>query len=166
MNGRAVRTWQRGVSIVEALVALVVLSVGMLGIASLYVASIKTGRSALLRTEAVNLVNDMLDRIRANPLAREAYDLAGREDTPASQNCVGTTSNCTSEQLAEDDLASWLNAVNAVMPESTVEADVRFVASAGPGLPDEYQVSLSWREGGDTETYSYASSMQILPVLP
>ena len=64
--GSAPRRNIRGITMVESLVALVVTSVGMLGIAGLYVTGIKAGRSALLRTQAVNLASDMADRIRAN----------------------------------------------------------------------------------------------------
>ena len=67
----------RGFSLVEVLVALIVLSVGMLGIASLYVDSLRAGRTALLRTQAVFLATDMADRIRANPTAGAAYALGG-----------------------------------------------------------------------------------------
>ena len=68
--------FQRGVSLVEALVALIVMSIGMLGIAGLYIESVKANRSALLRTQAVALAYDMADRIRANRLAGNTYALA------------------------------------------------------------------------------------------
>ena len=51
-----IRQAQRGITMVESLVALVVLSIGLLGIASLYVTSLRTGRTALIRTQAVSLV--------------------------------------------------------------------------------------------------------------
>ena len=65
-----------GFSIVEALVALVVLSVGMLGIAALYVESLRAGRTAVYRTQAVNLAADMADRIRANRSVPDSWVLA------------------------------------------------------------------------------------------
>lgn len=90
---------QRGVTIVEGLVALVILSVGMLGIASLYVASLKTGRTALTRTNAVNLVNDMLDSIRANGTATTSYRFAGGE--PRNRRNVATTGSAPGRAGAE-----------------------------------------------------------------
>jgi Tfp pilus assembly protein PilV len=54
-------------SLVEVLVALVVLSIGLLGIAQVLINGMRTSHAALLRTQAVNLVADMADRIRANP---------------------------------------------------------------------------------------------------
>lgn len=67
---------QAGVSLVESLVALLVLSIGLLGIAGLFVDNVKNSRTALLRTQAINLVTDMADRIRANSSAQAAYDIA------------------------------------------------------------------------------------------
>lgn len=64
----------RGMSLVEVLVALVVLSVGLLGIAQLLVYGMRTSHAALLRTQAVNLVADMAERIRANPDERADED--------------------------------------------------------------------------------------------
>jgi type IV pilus assembly protein PilV len=105
----------RGFTLVEALVALLILSVGMLGIAGLFVESVRSSRTALLRTQAVNLVADMADRIRANTSAREAYDSASYAADPAPQDCapsnVSAGANCTLQELAEDDLARWIAAV-------------------------------------------------------
>ena len=57
---------QRGFSIVEAMVALLVLSVGMLGIAGLYVTTLRASGSALYRSHAINFAADMADRIRSS----------------------------------------------------------------------------------------------------
>jgi prepilin-type N-terminal cleavage/methylation domain-containing protein len=89
----------RGFSIVEAMVALLVLSIGMLGIAGLYVTTLRASGSALLRTHAVNLAADMADRIRANPTAGAAY--AGGA---ADNSCAGGGVDCSPTQLAADDL--------------------------------------------------------------
>ena len=154
---------QRGVTIVEGLVALVILSVGMLGIASLYVTSLKTGRTALLRTHAVNLVNDMIDSIRANGSARAAYDLADRTgEDPTAISC-GDDGVCTQAEIAERDLASWLEAVQKTLPGATGNID--FEAAAG-GVPDVYVVSVEWREAGESQDYRYDASLEMFPVTP
>jgi prepilin-type N-terminal cleavage/methylation domain-containing protein len=64
----------RGMSLIEVLVALVILSVGLLGIAQLLIHGMRTSHAALLRTQAVNLVADMAERIRANPGERADDD--------------------------------------------------------------------------------------------
>ena len=60
------RTRQGGFSLVEALIALIIISVGMLGIAGLYVQGMQAGRTSLFRHHAVTLAGDVADRIRAN----------------------------------------------------------------------------------------------------
>ena len=63
----------KGFSLVEVLIALIIMSVGMLGIAGLYVQSMQAGRTSMLRHHAVTLAGDVADRIRANPAAGAAY---------------------------------------------------------------------------------------------
>ncbi len=67
---------QGGFSLVEVLIALIILSVGMLGIAVLYVQSMQAGRTSMFRHHAITLAGDVADRIRANPLAGAAYAAA------------------------------------------------------------------------------------------
>lgn len=156
---------QHGITMVESLVALVVLSVGMLGIAGLYVSSLKAGRSALVRTQAVNLVNDMADRIRANALGRDDYDVAGYGGSPGLHDCV-ETANCTPDELAEDDLARWIDTVQATLPGGNPTADVQFTAAAAAGRPDQYDIFVDWQEPGETERFSYTATVQLIPVTP
>ena len=57
----------KGASLIEVLVAVVILSIGILGIAGIQVVSLQQNRGALLRLEALQLANDIIDRMRANP---------------------------------------------------------------------------------------------------
>ena len=139
---------QRGITMVESLVALVVLSVGMLGIAGLYISSLKAGRSALVRTQAVALATDLADRIRANRLglgkyATLPYGTAGPQVKTA---CLG--GDCTPDVLAEDDLGRWRSMITLLMPGGTV-GSVTYNDVAAPN-PDQYTITLAWRESGDT----------------
>ena len=65
MNARINRRRQ-GFSLLESLVSLLVLSIGMLGVAGLYTQSLQAGRTAMLRHHAVNLAGDVAAQIRAN----------------------------------------------------------------------------------------------------
>jgi type IV pilus assembly protein PilV len=60
------RKTQRGTTLIETLVALVVLSVGLLGIAALQMTSLRNNRGAHLRSQAQVLAYDIADRMRAN----------------------------------------------------------------------------------------------------
>src|SRR5258707_3864497 len=81
----------RGFTMVEMLVALVVLAVGMLGVASLFGISLHSGSSAIARMQAVNLAADIGDRIRANRRAAGAYGGgAAKNNSPAAAAPPGT----------------------------------------------------------------------------
>lgn len=61
---------QRGVSLIEVMVAVIVFSVGLLGLAAMQVNSIRFNESASVRGHAVFLAYEMADRMRANPAAK------------------------------------------------------------------------------------------------
>jgi type IV pilus assembly protein PilV len=132
----------RGFSLVEALVALVVLSVGMLGIAALYVESLRSGRTALTRTQAVTLVGDMADRIRANSDGANTYStIVTREDTNTA--CAAGGGGCTSAQLALHDKAEWIGAIEDALPGAvgTIDHD-------NTTTPATYTITVTWKEAG------------------
>jgi type IV pilus assembly protein PilV len=165
MSTRARR--EGGISLVESMVALVVLAIGMLGIAALHVESVKANRTALLRTQAVNLANDLADRIRANRQARGSYGLAAGA-LPAIGNCV-VTNNCTDDQLAVDDLARWVRAVRGALPRapdgSAPTTSVNVAEAAAVGQPDTYTILVAWIEPGEPQS-TYLLNMQLLPAAP
>jgi type IV pilus assembly protein PilV len=170
MSGGLTRSRARGVSIVEVLVALLVLSIGMLGIAGLFVESVRNSRTALLRTQAVNLVSDMGDRIRSNANAREAYDMGLYDDAPSTYACAPTADdagdNCSITELAEDDLARWQAAVRETLPATGDEqprADVEFVEPDAAGQPDRYRIVVEWREPAQPDPSSYRAEISIMP---
>lgn len=171
---------QQGMSLVEVLVALVVLSVGMLGIAVLFVQSVRNSRSAILRTQAVNLVSDMADRIRANANAQVAYDMSEYSGAPSKHSCAPDDANtdginCNVEQLAEDDLARWQEAVEDSLPalaeNQPASADVRYFPSASSQRPERYRIVVAWREPneqrnedtGEPEPLRYQSDVVLMP---
>ena len=84
MNQRVTTRGSSGFSLVESMVALAVLSVGLLGAASMLLDSLRTHAGAVRRLKATHLVRDMADRIRANTSAGAYYDtrtaLIGNDD--------------------------------------------------------------------------------------
>jgi type IV pilus assembly protein PilV len=146
---------QRGVSIVEALVALVVLSTGMLGIAVMYLESVRANRTALSRTLAVHLVNDMADRIRANRMALGAYDASfGTAPPAAKKDC--TRKDCTAADLAAYDLSTWYDVVVSSLPQgadgkTAPQVQVKFQGGATSNDPARYTVTARWKDVGGND---------------
>jgi type IV pilus assembly protein PilV len=141
------RRYQLGVSLVESLVALVVMSIGMLGVAGLYVESVRSNRTALIRTNAVYLVNDLADRIRANRRGREEYAKTP-QPIDSVPNCAAT--DCTPAQLAAYDLAHWQSHVQETLPKAPDGTPAKTTVTFTAGDPDRYEIVVEWVEPGDT----------------
>jgi type IV pilus assembly protein PilV len=143
-----------GFSLVEALVALVVLSIGMLGIAALHVEGLRSARTALTRTAAVALASDIADRIRANRDAKTEYDvIVTSADTDAK--CEPKGAGCTPAELAHHDKALWLGAIETALPGGTGTIDCDDAE-----VPATYTITISWSEVGAAQPSSYTLTIQ------
>ncbi|HSG57901.1 MAG TPA: type IV pilus modification protein PilV [Woeseiaceae bacterium] len=143
-NTRTTGTRQRGFSLVEVLIALIIMSVGMLGIAGLYVQSMQAGRTSMFRHQAVTLAGDVADRIRANPRAGIAYAGQG-----ANNNCVAAGIDCNEAQMAANDISIWDQEAQDALPNGDVI--VQFDDTVNPPL---YTISINWTEPGEVLNYT------------
>ena len=135
-----------GFSLIEVLIALIIMSVGMLGIAGMYVRSLQAGRTSMLQHNAVTLAGDVADRIRANPRAGFVYALPG-----ADNNCVPpAVVNCTPAEMAAHDIFEWDQQAANSLPNG----DVGIVFNNGVN-PPTYQITISWTEPNDARTYIF-----------
>lgn len=120
---RQLPTKSRGVSLLENLVALLVITIGLLGIAGLQIYTLKSGTMTAQRLTAIQQANDIADSIRANTgsvLPTDGsvnpYDLV----TPltaaalAPPDCAVTV--CTPQELAEYDIKKWADDNSALLP--------------------------------------------------
>ena len=146
---------QQGFTLLETLIALVVLSVGMLGIASLHVEGLRNGRTANLRTKAVSLATDMTEKMRANRIgARAGNYIVGDAGTGANRNCAddligGATIVCTPAQLALHDIWLWKRTLTNAQTGLPAGATAS-VASDG-AVPPTFTVTVTWTENGVTD---------------
>lgn len=153
----------RGISLIETLVTIVIISVGMLGIAALYVESLKAGQSAVMRTRAVALAADMADRIRTNQAGGVAYDIGPDAVGLAPPNaCADTTlapaQICTPDEMALNDIWAWKTLVGNSddaqfqrlgLPNATATID-RNPAT----VPVTYTITINWADKDDALSYS------------
>jgi type IV pilus assembly protein PilV len=145
---------QSGFSLIEVLIALIIMSVGMLGIAGLYVHGMQAGRTSLFRHHAVTLAGDVADRIRANPLGGAAYTGAG-----ANNNCVGGGVDCTAGEMAANDVLLWEAQADDTLPDG--EVAVAYAA----GTPAQYTVTVSWSEAGQDPAPTYQITFPVFEML-
>ncbi len=110
-------TQQSGFSLLEVMVALLILSIGLLGIAGLQVTSKRTNFEANQRTTATMLTRDMLERIRANPGQLDTYtngttgQIFKYDSLPAVVDC---STACDTATLVTYDLSEWQLAIAGI----------------------------------------------------
>lgn len=106
-----------GFALIEVLVSVLVLGIGLLGLAGLHAASFRDNQGASFRSQAVYAVNDLADRMRANRTAAIAGDYLNAAN-PAGSACLGPAA-CTSTQMANADLVTWNNFITVTLPNGT-----------------------------------------------
>ena len=136
MNRQAIQN-QAGFSLLEVLIALLILSIGLLGLAALQTTGLRSNQMASMRTTATQLAYDITDRMRANPeavadTANKPYETANTDAAPTIvTNC--NSADCTTAQLATFDLAQWKTTLTSAqngLPGGLGE----IVQTAGPPL--------------------------------
>lgn len=146
----------RGFSMIELLVALMVLSIGMLGIAALMVTSMRNAQSANQRTQAVNLAYEITDVIRANLNNAMYYHSVGFND-PATA-CTQATRPASTYPVASEsyqlDLQRWARDLCYQLPNGrgnvTVTPSTAVVAATGaPYKTYAIAVSVCWDDVRD-----------------
>ncbi|ALF59951.1 type IV pilus modification protein PilV [Psychrobacter urativorans] len=97
-------SYQRGVGLVEVLVAVLLLSVAVLGFSALQLQAIKATDESLVRTQALSVVRGLAENMRANPLKMQAYqDAIKTPDESKAATCKELSEKCSSEQIAIKD---------------------------------------------------------------
>ena len=149
------RTQKAGFSLLEVLIALLVLAVGLLGLAALQNMGLRLNSQSYERTQATILIYDMIDRMRANPAGVIAGDynalVSALTNVPptAAQNCETTVCTTTSA-VAAYDVNRWITAIaagTATQRAALAGGTGRITpggAVAGGGLL--FNISVGWQE--------------------
>jgi len=124
---------QRGATLVEVLVALLVLSIGLLGVAALQVSALQTNQGAHVRSQASVLTYDIADRMRAN----RAVALAG------GYNVLYTVTP-SGGALNELDLQNWKAALTNTLP--TGQGEISLVGNIA-------LIRVRWTDKSGTQVF-------------
>jgi len=137
------RQRQAGVGLIEVLIAILVVALGVLGVARLQTSMLRSNQSALLRSQASLLAYDLSDRMRADiQAARDG--LYNRDFTDALPS---------SGTFQDDELAEWLTRVDERLPEGEGA-----VATAG----DSVTISVRWDDSrGEEDAEVFAITQQL-----
>ncbi len=153
-----------GFTLIEALLGFLILSIGMLGIASLQAVSLKAGKTSVYGSVAALKVEELFENIRANPDAISSYTGDG-----VSNNCY--SSNCNSVELAENDVYLWKQGLTAGLPATAdTTTEVTVIDPAVPSKMATVTITVSWEERSkDSETgvsKSFSSTSNICTANP
>jgi type IV pilus assembly protein PilV len=159
---------QSGFTLLEVLVAIVVLSLGLLGLAGLQAASLRNNQTAYYRGIATQQAYDMADRLRANLAGVRAGDYNALSGASADPACFFTAVGCTPVQMANTDYFQW-NAVNAallpggagtVTCESGVPGLTCTAAAAGNRV---FNITISWNEKTEAGSVTQSFVTRVWP---
>lgn len=145
---------QRGFSMIEVLVTLMIIALAMLGAVGLQMQSLRVGQGGQFRAQAVFLAGDLAERMEANKAAAVAgaYVVATSSVPTASVNpCTALV--CLQDQLADNDLAQWESAIAQTLPQASWS-----VTQTTAGNPSTYTIVISWVDRRSGATYSAAGT--------
>lgn len=147
---------QRAFTLLEVLVALVVLSIGLLGISKLVLVSSRGNDSAYMRSQATALAYTILDSMRANRQAAMNGDYNVSIGTySSSQNCL--TATCDASQAAVADLASWKNTLATQLPSGDGSIATG-TENGADGLPrTTATITVQWNDWVAQQSFGGAS---------
>ncbi len=125
----------RGFSLIEVLVAMLILAIGLLGLAALQAQSLKFNHDALVRSEATLLAYELMDLMRANRVNANLY----AAPDPGGV-CDPTLLNADGVATATMDLQCWFDNVAALLPAG------RGAIAVNAGDPNMLDISLQWSD--------------------
>lgn len=135
---------QHGVGLVEVLVSVLILGIGMLGIAAMQATALRYGQSSMETSQAVIQTYSILERIRANRDEAAAYNMARQCSVPAAGG-----------SLVGQDKAAWITALK----DTLGTADDATTCGEISGCPGNCKVTVYWddsraRDGSQTRSIS------------
>lgn len=124
---------QKGATLIEALVSILVLSLGLLGMAALQLNALSFQKSSGAVHRISELTGDISEKIRANPTAAKdglyqytATYIIAKSAALTTNACRTSGVDCTATQIAGDDVGAWLAKSQGALPGGAVrlEGDV------------------------------------------
>lgn len=150
---------QAGFSMLESLVAMLLIALWMLATAGVQLSTFKFQKSAGNRYLAVALAGELAELIDANRAGANAggYALVATGTAiPIGIDCAAVA--CSPTELAAYDLAAWTARVQATLPLEQVSV----TAGVGPGGLVSYTIDVSWNEPRGRQTYGTAGTTETL----
>ena len=150
---------QRGITLIESLVALVVTALGILGILGVQMRTLTDTSTTVRRAQAIRLIEDFSERLKASPNSLvEINNYASVfADIPTKPDC---STGCTNAQLVAYEVANWKNSVKDTLPlgqASIFTPTAEDEATAGQRR--QLGIMIAWRENERDNDPSYKNAI-------
>jgi type IV pilus assembly protein PilV len=148
---------QRGISLIEVMMSVLIFSIGLIGLAGLMVMATRSNHSAYLRTQVTFLANSMANRMSGNPTGvwSGAYNSASYPVAAASAGCASGAA-CTPANLALHDQRLWSEQLRTFLPDPKASVDCSGVTAVSynptsqlnlrPPYGGSCKMSVKWSE--------------------
>ena len=153
---------QRGFSMLEILITLVIVAIALLGTAGLQVYAMRVNKGGQFRTQAIFLASGIAERMEANKAGAVAGNYVATSTAPATMGTDCETAACDSTNLASYDLKKWedsivdpLSPLPGVSWQICIDADSDSVCDTPqtPANPINYRIVISWTDRSTNTTY-------------
>ena len=128
---------QRGITLIESLVAILVMALGILGILGVQMRTLTDTQAGVRRAQAIRLIEDLGERLQNNPDA--LGNLSAYTASPSSSDDCASSA-CAPDKLATYDIKQWRASVTNAMPGSQA---IVFIPQGGPR---QLGVLIGWNE--------------------
>ena len=154
---------QRGITLIESLVAIVVASLGILGILGVQMRALSDNQTGVRRAQAIRLIEDLSERMKVHPnalLSVDSYVIGWRVGAPptAQAAVLCDAAACTPAQFAAYDILEWKRAVERALPFGDARV---FFAPGEPtaGTRRQLGVLIRWRENERDTSAAYKDDL-------
>ena len=137
-----------GFSLIEVLIAMVILSIGVLGLGILQLSALRNTQSGYFRSQATILASDVIESMRTNlpAVAATDYEIAFAAATPATIDCYGEATSCSTTQIATSDLNRWRTMLDAFLPSGTGQ-----IGTVDNGNTTQVLITVQWIDPSTAE---------------
>ena len=148
---------QKGVGLIEVLISVLVLAVGLLGLAGMQAQSLRYNNEAYYRTQLTVLANDIADRMRTNrteAIDSDSYKF-GLNDSPTASATLCESAACSAPNIAQYDFKQWRDNIASALPGGL--GSITPVAKAGSQTFREYAIDITYNSVSSDQSAAVGS---------